>query len=456
MTGLILALACAQAEVRIQTAEPAAGAWVEGPDLLIQVGRTLQRHAPSAVERLPMGRGTFAWTLCRLQGSDGPAVALFDARGVFVHRRRDGRWNAEAEPLVVHPNLFEGTPADPPVRLDFMPRVDGDDWDDLLLFGTEVTVVMVQRPAGFEMLQKVRLPVVATESLGWWPDPTLKEQIRLPPVWVADLEGDGRRDLSCFTGTHLEIFPWGAEGLAPAPARSVRVVGRPADGLLKIQPPPKLKDVDGDGRPDLVHVNPRIGAAEIFYGRDGAPSRTDVEPREDGGTWGLDADVVTMTRDGKRSLVLRTVEQVGILDSVDLLKSRRAVMRVLFFPLEPGGRPARSAARIVKIPLSFAAEVSPYGFTLHGFVEPAAADWDGDGAKDWMVVTPELKLVRYPGDGVGAVEEEPVPVTGVDLPAGASEIHLSAVEGGARDGLLIRYREAGGTGMVRIVRLRGG
>lgn len=450
MIALILAQV-AQAEVRISTAEPVVGAWVEGGDLLIQAGRTLLRRsgpALSPAERLDLGRGTFAWTLCRLRDTDGSSVACVDARGVFVHRRRDGRWNTEPEPLVLQANLFEGTPADPPVRLDFMPRVDDDELDDLLVFGIESTAVMVQRPSGFELLQTVRLPVVASESLGWWPDPALKEQIRLPPVWVADLDGDGRRDLACFTGTHLEFFPWGAE----IPARSVRVVSRPADGLLKIQPPPKLMDVDGDGRPDLVHVNPRIGAAEIFYGRGGAPSRTDVEPREDGGTWGLDADVVTMTRGGMRSLVLRTVEQVGILDSVELLKSRRAVMRLLFFPLETGGRPARSASRVLKVPLSFAAEVSQFGFTLHGFVEPAAADWDGDGAKDWMVVTPEMKLVRYPGDGAGAVEEGPLPVAEVTLPAAASEIHLSAVGGDGRDGLLIRYREPGGKGTVRIVR----
>lgn len=430
---------------------PIAGAWIEDldadgrPDLLVQVGRRLDVHA--ALSSVPttsilLDETPFVWTLCRLDGVAGLCVAFCSARGVFVVRGKD------PEPLVVHPNLFEGRLAlrEAPVRFDFMPPIDGDDLSDLLLLGVDSTLVMVQRGGRFELRRKIALPVEATGELGWWPRPELGESVRVPFLYVHDLDGDGRRDVAAFAGERLEAWMQAEDGGFPvAPDRSLRVVKRRAAGLLKVQRAPSLADADGDGRADLVHVNTAQGSAEIFYGLDGA----DVEQREVG-PWGIAAEI----HDGV--LVLRTVQEVKLLGAVDLLKERRATMQWSFYPLDDRGRPARTAAQTIALSVPFTADVSTSGFDLQRFFEPVLADVDGDGSAD-LVTLGESGVVRHPGDGRGGVLESPVPVA--PIPAGAVETFVEAVDldGDAKEDLLLRFRmEDGKDKLVLIGSKQGG
>ena len=209
---------------------PIAGAWIEdmdgdgAADLLVQVGRRLDVHAGLSAEptsSLLMDETPFVWTLCRLDGAPGLRVAFCSARGIFAYR------GADPEPLVVHPNLFEGRLAlrEAPARFDFMPFVDGDALSDALLIGTDATFVMVQRAGRFELRQKIALAVESTGELGWWPRPELRESVRVPFLYVHDLDGDGRRDVAAFGGERLEAWTQREDGGFPVePDRSLRVV----------------------------------------------------------------------------------------------------------------------------------------------------------------------------------------------------------------------------------------
>lgn len=432
-------------QITIDKDGPIAGAWVEDldadgkPDLLVQVGRRLDIHGALAAEptaTILMDETPFVWTLCRLDGEAGLRVAFCSARGIFAYR------GAEPEPLIVHPNLFEGRLAlrEAPARFDFMPRIDGDEWSDALLLGADATYVMVQRGRRFELRQKIALPVESAGELGWWPRPELSETVRVPFLYVHDLDGDGRRDVAAFGGERLEMWTQREDGgFGVEPDRSLRVVRRRASGLLKVQRAPSLADVDGDGRADLVHANTATGAAEIFYGLDPA----DVEQREIG-PWGIAAQVAG------RTLVMRTVDEVRLLDAVELLKERRATMRVSFFPLDGDGRPAKTAASSIVLSVPFTADVSQAGFDLQRFFEPALADLDGDGELD-LIALGDGGLVRYPGAG-GAVRDAPERVA--EIPAGAIETFVTPVDldGDARADLLLRFRIEGGKDKLVLIR----
>jgi hypothetical protein len=455
---IALALAAALTQPDILKEDRIQGVWAQDVDgdgkleLLVQVGRRLDLHAglrAEPAETLLMDQDPFVWTLCRLEGTRGLSVAVLTSRGLWFYRRGADGWAREPEPAVVHPNLFHGKLAlrEAPARLEFMPRLNGDEAADLIYPGVEATFVMVQRAGSFVLRQKILLAMEFSGELGWWPRPEVRETVRVPFLYAADLDGDGLSDLAAFDGEKLAAFHQDADGSFPnAPDRTLRLPSPRAKSFFKIRPSPSVQDVDGDGQADLVQVNPAIGAAEIYYGRDGMPSNADVEQREDGGTWGISARVAPMGPSGRRALVLQTVEQVGLLEAVEFLKKRRAELRVSFYPLEASGRPARNAARTLRLDAPFVADVTQYGFDLKRIQEPVLADLDGDGARDCVAVTAEGRLARYGADGDGSVRDEPEPLGGFKLPDGAADVRMQAadLDGDGRDDLIVICAVRGG------------
>jgi hypothetical protein len=81
---------------------------------------------------------------------------------------------------------------------------------------------------------------------------------------VRDVDGDGRADVLFPTPEGISIYLSGAEGLRTSPAAKVRFplddLQQPGgDPLVRRYPLPELRDVDGDHRPDLVLLHPTGG-----------------------------------------------------------------------------------------------------------------------------------------------------------------------------------------------------
>jgi len=169
--------------------------------------------------------------------------ALFDRRELWAFRGRSGGgWEAFGPPLPLGTEVLALLPGPPGMPL-------------LALTDDGVSAV---RLSGDANGPAVRLEPAIADPPVFAGSGTLIGELDL----VHDLDGDGRADLLLPADDRLAVYLAGADGLAGAAAARVAL---PADEterrarLVRHYPLPKVEDVTGDGRPDLVTLDHRKG-----------------------------------------------------------------------------------------------------------------------------------------------------------------------------------------------------
>jgi hypothetical protein len=273
--------------------------------------------------------------------------------------------------------------------------------------------------------------------------------VRWPSLVVADLDGDGRKDLLLPEGRTLRVWRTGAQLGAERLDLRLPVDLDPPDDPAKQRGARKelgrawFQDVDADGRVDLITQHWRIDGswfgttAEIALyrgtGRGFEAARvvqTDSAPVE----------VRTLDYDGDGDLDL-LVPQVdtGVGNLARALLARRVQVEARLHPLEDGAWTAEPVAlRTLSVPVD---DPDAVAVSLD-------ADLDGDGQLDAVLAERGEPLRVFRG-GPGGIEEDPMASAQVEIPPGDDPLFVRDLTGdgraevlvwgpGAREGTLLR------------------
>jgi hypothetical protein len=249
---------------------------------------------------------------------------------------------------------------------------------------------------------------------------------------VHDVDGDGRGDLLLPTRDGLRIHLVGEAGVEPVAADVIETDGKETRGtrwLVRGYPLPQVRDVDGDGLPDLVFGSSEPGGAaplHVYLGtgagrfgplrekpEDCLDTLTDLrirrsarDPRGDddarASPWPTDlAALRDLDGDGRAEAVLRTQRTRGDSMRKELKDAKRPIQWLRFHRLDRPG-PDGDGLRLESQPY-FETEV--IGHTLDGaFADDAEnptpfdfeqfSDLDGDGREDLVTITLDFSLFQ--------------------------------------------------------------
>jgi hypothetical protein len=230
-----------------------------------------------------------------------------------------------------------------------------------------------------------------------------------PRIDAGDVDGDGRTDLVASNRFEIRVFRQDAEGGFAARASRVQEVGRVSEqdlirgsGLVRV----RAEDFDGDGRADLIVNYTAGGFLE-------ARVRTTLH-RNRGGAWDLARadqeivcdgcfvayDLLDLEGDGRVELVEARVP-LGILELVEALLTRSVDAEVRIFARGDGPPFAPEPWLSTRTGIGFRLE----SFEPRGFFPTLRADWNGDGALDWIDSGDGEALQVYLGGSAAALRE---------------------------------------------------
>jgi FG-GAP-like repeat len=212
---------------------------------------------------------------------------------------------------------------------------------------------------------------------------------RLPQLFVRDFDGDGRADLMAAWQDNLAVYLQHASGrFAQEPSQTLHFNVRTEQErtLRSVYVSPRIEDLDGDGRADLIltkmtgRITDRRLVTSVYLNRAGTlPSQPDVRVEHDGFATTLLAK--DLNGDGKRDLVVPLVK-IGVRNLIrNLLTNRVDVSLLVHLYRDRGiydGAPDWTRNFPYQIDMSD-------GVVLQGVWPNVEGDFDGDGKADLLV-----------------------------------------------------------------------
>lgn len=448
--------------LKVDRCDEVATADVDGdgrPDLLILDGRSLAVFRTSATGvsdtpdvRIRFDADAFLWSTATFADAPGPQIVTFTSRGLRRHvRGGDGAWGP-AEDLVVHPNLFEGAarPDVPPLRIDFMPDLDGDGLSDALLFRTdELWIFRQSRGAGgrpeFRIAQKLPFSVETESLVGWAAHQKLSRWNRVPVLVRGDWDGDGRPDLVWFRDETIGAFLQQPDGrFAAAEGRTIG--GRKPkrrNTLLKFEVPPRLIDLDGDGMLDVATTYPTTGQVRVFLNRKGRIDLNAPDASLQGPGWSTGIYVQDLDGDGRMEIVMGVVRKLDLFSGISAFLSKKVDLELHFFRSDARGLYRNEPAQVLTfaIPFTFTATRDSTQIDLT-FWPTFEADVDGDGLKDLLLEADGGNMAVYRGDRTNVMGAAPwTQVAGAPPPGTLStRVRAADLNGDGRSDLIVVHQ----------------
>src|SRR5919106_2379720 len=212
---------------------------------------------------------------------------------------------------------------------------------------------------------------------------------RLPQLVVRDFNGDGRVDLIAAWQDHVAVYVQGATGRFPQePSQTFYFNMRTEqEGTLRlVQVATLVEDLNGDGRADLIltkmtgRITDRRLITSVYLNHGGSlPAQPDVRVEHDGFATTLLAK--DLNGDGRRDLVVPLV-RIGVRNLISNLLTNRADVSLLAHLYRDegifAGAPDWTRSFTYQIDMSD-------GVVLQGIWPNVEGDFDGDGKTDLLV-----------------------------------------------------------------------
>ncbi|MCC6737424.1 MAG: VCBS repeat-containing protein [Planctomycetia bacterium] len=357
--------------------------------------------------------GTAAYSFGDVDGKPGAELVALSGGGVRCWSFEGSRVVEPGREVLAISTAFEGATLEKPRPRDFLRDLDGDGDLDLIVPRKDVFAFYVQAaPGEFELAQKVPIETEATLSMGGGAfDNRLVRAISFPQFWFADFDADGKQDLMYFDGAMLRVHGRAAEGLfSSAPTRAFdfnKFVKRRRkrrdlfDFYREVSP--EVADVDADRKADVAIMLPGKGKVGVFRAA-GEKPYTDGSVVSLAG-WTFRREGIPMmrdlNRDGRPDLVLLNIPQLGFWEIIEIFFSRKLEVKTFFYLARPDGSyPQADGEFAVTVPLILS--VTRETQRIETPFMMAFGDVNGDGLDD--LVTKEkddrLDIRNGTADGV--------------------------------------------------------
>lgn len=250
------------------------------------------------------------------------------------------------------------------------------------------------------------------------------------PDWTdGDFDGDGRTDFVLKPPGRLEVHRGGEEGFSAEADFWIDVSEvKGALGLV----PLTIADVNGNGRSDFMANEPWRGRTTIFLGREIA-ERGRVELPEPAvirkvSGWSWEPRLIDLDGDGRLDLVLPTTERVGAGEALKVLLAGTVGVRTFLF-LNTGNpaRPFRdepTAVRTIDVEIRISMDFTGRVDIGHAVLANYDGDFDGDGRRDLLLKTSRTELSIFPGVEKGVLADRASRT--LPIPSAAEVRHVSS------------------------------
>lgn len=329
---------------------------------------------------------------------------------------------------------------------------DGAPGDELFLPGAKGIDLHRREPGSAAFVPAGTAPVGVAGSIEAGSESLLslfRASFGYPALHLADADGDGALDVAAATIESIALHRGSraAPFFGAAPPRTFRTGvearrDRPAPAT-----PLLFEDVDGDGRADLVIVDGAAGTLRI-HDANASGNGAGATPRQvlkiEG--WILEAALRDVNGDGRADLVLLSTPEVGVVEGARIVMEKSLRVRVAAFAaatVEKG-----SPAPFERTPFATFERAVPVAFSTGGASRfemisaprpSLGGDFDGDGMTDLLAPVDAGALGIFLGSRGLAFSSEPAAT--IALPPGdssrANEAWIRDLNGDGRTDIVL-------------------
>jgi len=287
----------------------------------------------------------------------------------------------------------------------------------------------------------------------------VEQTIDMPRIFAGDVSGDGRFEILTFDGTAVRAFapPDSPSDSPGAPGATdvrwellfERVLYASSASLTEeylSSRNVRLEDLDGGGASSLLVVRSLDGEIDFFStGEDGPLCSRRTLRLED---WVLPPKLIDLDGDGRLDLLAPTIEAVGYLRLMKIFASQSYQMRYSIFRNRDRVRYTRTPDEVREITFPLEYETSETGVRIESrMIYSFDADFDGDGIKDFLVKLSPTELTVYRGQPGASFAREPAERIAISDTAGALSIAVRTwdLDLDGRSEILLHYEGKAGS-----------
>ncbi len=425
------------------------------PDLIVQSGRDLRVFTfkngtfnvqPDSI--LSLGPTAFLWCFAKYADHPTRLVTVMGSRGIARHAAATTGFEAVAQDLIVHPNLFDGNRGDnkTPAHVVFMRDLDGDGLDDAMLYDKAQMLIFPQRKEGFRLRQRIAIPIETVLLLGWAAQMRTVESTAVPMLAIGDINGDKRVDIAYYRNEAVGVFYQAEDGtFTPADPKDLAAKKqKPRNTFLKFEVPPTIKDLNGDGIADIAVSYPSKGKVHLFYNRSG---RTDFttpdEILETAKSWTTGIVVADLDGDGTPEIVMGVVHQLDISSGLEVFTTRKVPLELKVFRQRGKGLFTNEPVTMLTFSVPYTFQATRDNVQIDMTFRPNFdCDLDGDGRRDLLVEHGAAAFSVHPGVAKDLIAADSAYDIALDPPKNVAftKIYAADFNKDKKTDLIVRYR----------------
>lgn len=238
---------------------------------------------------------------------------------------------------------------------------------------------------------------------------SLRQTIEMPKLFALDLDGDGHNEIVTFDGRNVAAFR-GSEGADPVWIRILdRNLYRDEESLeeeILASRNVRIENLDGGRDNCVIAVRSTEGELDFFSSAEGDPLGQRRTLRLEG--WILPPRLVDLDGDTRLDLLVPTIDAVGYLRLMKIFVSRSVTMRYSIFRYRDEVRYGRVPDEVREITFPLDYETGASGMVVDNqMIYSFEGDFDGDGLRDFLVKSSSTELAVHRGTKEGSFSKQP-------------------------------------------------